>query len=76
VIAALVAFLLATGLIALGRWGRRNAADLVPTSFSPAGRAKKERSLRRGALSLTVLGGLFIVLGLVSGVGATTGISP
>jgi len=71
---AIIAFALAAVCLAIGRWGRRNAADLVPTSMSAYGRAKQERSLRRGAWSLTAFGLLLAVLGAVSGFGAAMAI--
>ena len=71
---AIVAFALAAACLAIGRWGRRNAADLVPSSLSAYGQAKQERSLRRGAWSLTAFGLLLAVLGVVSGVDAAMAI--
>jgi hypothetical protein len=65
-ITALASFAFAAALFAIGTWGRRNAADLVPASFSTEGRAKQERSLRRGAISITALGGMFAVLGVMT----------
>lgn len=67
---AVLAFALAAGSLAIGRWGRRNAAELVSPSVSAYGRAKQERSLRRGAWSLTIFGTFVAVLGVVSGIDA------
>ncbi|NKQ54248.1 hypothetical protein HFP15_15270 [Amycolatopsis sp. K13G38] len=39
----------------VGRWGRRNADDLVPAARSAAARERKLRSLRRGAALCHVL---------------------
>lgn len=63
-------FAFAGAFLAVGRWGRRNAPDLVPVTLSADARATKERSLRRGARSITVLGWLFAVLGVVASFGA------
>ena len=64
-IVSLGSFAFAAALLALGRWGRQNAANLVPASLSAESRAKEQRSLRRGAISVTVLGGLFALLGVL-----------
>jgi hypothetical protein len=50
--------------------GRRNAADLVSGALSARGRAKKERSLQRGAWLCQVIGALFVAL---AAIGALTG---
>ncbi|WP_250291057.1 hypothetical protein [Frankia sp. CiP1_Cm_nod1] len=60
--AVLVQLAFAAAFFAIGRWGQRNAAALVPASLSPEGRAKKERSLRRGARSCTIIAIVFVVL--------------
>lgn len=72
-ITALVSFAFAVAFLSIGRWGRRNAAGLVPVTISPAAQQRKERSLRRGARSVTVLGGLFALLGVLAAVGAAYG---
>ena len=64
-ITGVVSFAFAAALLAIGSWGRRNAADLVPATFSAEGRAKQERSLRRGAISITALGAMFALLGVL-----------
>ena len=64
-IGALGSMALSLAFIGLGRWGRRSAPTLVPTTYSPERRAKDVRSLRRGATSCLVAGALFAVLGLV-----------
>jgi len=64
-IGALGTLALSVAFTSLGRWGRRSAPTLVPTTYSPERRAKDVRSLRRGATSCLVAGGLFAVLGLV-----------
>jgi hypothetical protein len=70
---ALMSFVFAAAFLGIGRWGRRNAADLVPATFSSSTRQRKERSLRRGAWSVTVLGGLFVLLGVLAAFGAVYG---
>jgi hypothetical protein len=70
VITALGAFAFAAAFLAVGRWGRRNATALVPSSFSEHARAREERSLRRGARSVTVLGALFACVGVLAAAGA------
>jgi hypothetical protein len=69
-IAALFGFALAALFLGLGRWGRHNAADLVPTALSAYGRAKRERSLRRGARSCQLLGSLFAVFAVLAVLGS------
>ena len=64
-ITALGSFVFAGVFVAIGRWGRRNAPDLVPVHLSADGRARKERSLRRGSWSVTAVGALFAVLGVM-----------
>jgi hypothetical protein len=64
-IGALVTLALSVAFTSLGRWGRRNAPTLVPTTYSPECRAKDMRSLRRGAATCLFAGALFAVLGLV-----------
>ncbi|WP_043603387.1 MULTISPECIES: hypothetical protein [Protofrankia] len=64
----LAQFAFAAAFFAVGRWGQRNAPALVPVSLSPEGRAKRERSLRRGARSCKIISLLFVVLGVVGAV--------
>jgi ABC-type Fe3+ transport system permease subunit len=64
VIASFVLLVLAVSLFAIGRWGRRNAAGLVPSTLPPEVRQKRERSLLRGALTCQVLALFFVVLAL------------
>lgn len=68
-----IAFGLAWAFLALSRWGRRNAASLVPETFSPERRAKEEKRLRNGARSLLILAVICGVLGLVQGAAMATG---
>ncbi|KLL11203.1 hypothetical protein FrCorBMG51_13200 [Protofrankia coriariae] len=58
-------FAFAAAFFAIGRWGQRHAPTLVPASLSPEGRAKRERSLRRGARSCKIIAVFFVVLGVV-----------
>lgn len=73
-IVAAVSFACAFACLGIGRWGRHNSADLVPQTLTADSRAKNERSLRRGAWSMTIFGGLFVVSGLIAGVSAAMGV--
>lgn len=53
-------------MFVLGRWGSREAPGLVPHGLPAAERAKRERVYRRGAVVLQVVGGLFLVVIVVS----------
>ena len=72
-IGALGSLALAAAFIGLGRWGRRSAPTLVPTTYLPERRAKDVRSLRRGATSCLLAGAMFGVLGLVLFADVVTG---
>ena len=50
---------LALGLMLVGRWGRRRAAALVPTSVCSTDRDRRIVAMRRGAIACEVLGVLF-----------------
>ncbi|WP_131786044.1 hypothetical protein [Protofrankia symbiont of Coriaria ruscifolia] len=63
--AAILQLVFAAAFFGIGRWGRRHAAELVPTSLSAEGQAKKERSLRRGAWSCQIIAVFFVLLGVV-----------
>jgi hypothetical protein len=73
VIAVPLTLAIGAAFIGVGRWGRRSAADLVPPSYSEHGRAAKERSLRRGATTCLLAGGLFCVFALVEAVDLVVG---
>jgi hypothetical protein len=62
-------FTAAIGLMmfALGRWGTRQAAELVPPSMSEAEREKRVRVYRRGAVVLQAVGLLFLAAIVVGG---------
>jgi hypothetical protein len=62
---AVVSLLFAAVLFAIGRWGRRNAASLVPTALSEAGQRSQELVLRRGSVACQLVGGVFLIFGLV-----------
>lgn len=64
-ITALGSGLFAATFLAIGRWGRRNVTELVPATLSPEARTRKERSLRRGSWSVSAIGVLFALLGLI-----------
>jgi hypothetical protein len=57
----LVATFVACVLLAMGLWGRRNAAGLVPPSLSTYGQIKRARELRRGATTLIVVSTLLLI---------------
>jgi hypothetical protein len=63
-----VALALAAGFISLGRWGRRNLGSLIPADASAQRRRKDTRSLRRGARTCFVVGGIFAIFAVVLGV--------
>jgi hypothetical protein len=62
---AVVALVFAAVLFAIGRWGRRNAAGLVPSALSEEGQRSQERALRRGSVACQLAAGLFLVFGLI-----------
>lgn len=64
---------LAWAFLALSRWGRRNAAELVPVTLSPERRVREERRLVRGARSLLVLSVICALFGAVEAVSKATG---
>jgi hypothetical protein len=47
-------------LVLLGRWGRRNTAQLIPLALAPDDRVRQERVLRRGTLTCYFVAGLFL----------------
>ena len=57
--------LLAVLMMAMGHWGQRGAAGLVSPVLGPDERARQERSYRRGALTLLLVGGAFLVFAIV-----------
>ena len=67
-----IALVLAALLFGLARWGRKNSADLVSVALSAESRAKRERVLRRGAMSCYVLAALFVALALLHVLDAVT----
>ncbi|WP_245773965.1 hypothetical protein [Pseudonocardia ammonioxydans] len=52
--------------VVIGVWGRRNAGHLVPASLPTQDRAKRERTLRRGAWACQIVGTLFVVAGVTT----------
>ncbi len=60
-IGILVCLVVGGGFLAIARWGRRNAAALVPAHLSASSQAARARSLRRGAFTCAVTGWLFLV---------------
>lgn len=63
---AAVLVTLGVGLALLGRWGRRNAARLVPPILPERERAHRAAVLRRGALGCHVIAAVFVLAGAVS----------
>jgi hypothetical protein len=63
---AIVGGLVALTMFALGGWGLRSGADLVPATYPSERREREQRAIRRGARSLVVLGALFAVLAVLS----------
>lgn len=63
-ISGIVALVLAAVLLVVGRWGRRNAAGLVPSSLSASARQDKERVVRRGGTTCQIVATWFVLLGI------------
>ncbi|WP_308259052.1 hypothetical protein [Pseudonocardia sp. H11422] len=53
-------------LALIGRWGRRNAADLTPSTLPADERHRREGVLRRGGAACQVVGLLFVGAGIVA----------
>lgn len=51
-------------LVAMGRWGSRNALALVPPSLPSPYRERRGRVLVRGARTCQILGVVFVVTGV------------
>ena len=60
------AALLAAALYAVGKWGRDNAAELVPQVYSREGRRHKEKVLRRGAVSCQVFAAMLLAFAVLT----------
>lgn len=52
-------------MVALGRWGRRHAEDLVPAVVPELRRLKDLRTIRRGATSCVVFGAFCLLNAVV-----------
>lgn len=59
-IGVLLSLVAGAAFLAIARWGRRNAATLVPAHLTASSQAARARSLRRGAITCTVTGWLFL----------------
>lgn len=70
---ALALLLIGAAFLAIGEWGRRSLDDLVPAALPPEKRARKRRSLRRGAITSLAGGGVMIALALLGTVISVTG---
>lgn len=53
--------LCAVVFLAVGRWGYRNAANLVPSSYSEQGQRKRARTLRHGAIMCHFAAGVLVI---------------
>lgn len=62
---AAVSVALGAMLAALGWWGLRNAAVVVPASLPESDRQRRERVLRRGSVACHVLAAVFVVTGVL-----------
>lgn len=59
--------------LSLSRWGRRNAAELVPATLSAERRQREERKIRRGARSLLLFAVLLTLMAVVQVVAQVRG---
>lgn len=64
-IGVVVSSAVAAGLIIFGRWGLHNVETLVASNAPDHRRAKDERSIRRGARSCVIFGGMLVIFALV-----------
>jgi hypothetical protein len=60
-------------MILFGRWGQKNAANLLPEKVVTERRDKKLRQLRRGGITWQIVGVLFAVFAIVGLVTAWSG---
>lgn len=65
-IAVLMSLVLGGGFLAMARWGRRNATTLVPAHLTASSQAARARSLRRGAVTCTVTGWVFVMFAVLA----------
>ena len=59
----IVDLLLGVAMFAVGRWGMKNMADLVPPELDSEAQEKKTRVMRRGAVIVQIVGVVFVVVG-------------
>lgn len=52
-------------LLGIGRWGRENRGSLASGWMDPEDRAGRERVYRRGAITCSLLGGVFLAAALL-----------
>lgn len=62
---------LSTGLLLIGRWGRRNASNLAPATTSVERRRHHEQVLRRGAMACQLVGGMLVLMAIATILDAT-----
>jgi hypothetical protein len=65
--------LLAVMMFAIGQWGRKRAATLVPPSLSTEEREKRARVYKRGAVVLQLTAVAFVLVVCVGMVRAASG---
>lgn len=53
-------------LFFVGRWGYRNARNLVPTAYSKEGQARTARALKRGGALCQLVAGVLILAAIVT----------
>lgn len=52
-------------MIAFGRWGQKNAGNLLPEKVVTERRDKKLRQIRRGGITWMIVGVIFAVVAIV-----------
>lgn len=65
-IISVVGILLAAALYLVGKWGRDNAAELVPRVYSREGQRHKAKVLRRGGISCQVFAAMLLAFALLT----------
>ena len=60
-------------MIAFGRWGQKNAGNLLPEKVVTERRDKKLRQIRRGGVTWQIVGVIFAVVSIVGLITAWSG---